>query len=63
LGGAGTTIGPLIGVMFMFYLIDFSSGLTNAYMLVAGVALVLITLFAPHGLAGVLRKKVFKWLP
>ena len=63
LGGAGTTIGPLIGVMFMFYLIDFSSGLTNAYMLVAGVALVLITLFAPHGLAGVLRKKVFRWLP
>jgi len=63
LGGAGTNIGPLIGVMFMFYLIDISSGLTNAYMLIAGVALVGITLFAPHGLAGILRKRVFKWLP
>lgn len=63
LGGAGTTIGPLIGVFFMFYLIDISSGITTAYMLIAGVALVLLTLFAPHGLAGALRKRVFKWLP
>lgn len=63
LGGAGTTIGPLIGVAFMFYLIDVSSSYTNAYMLVAGVALVLLTLFAPQGLVGTLRKKVFAWLP
>lgn len=63
LGGAGTTIGPLIGVFFMFYLIDFSSSLTTAYMLIAGVALVLLTLFAPHGLAGIIRKKLFRWLP
>jgi len=63
LGGAGTTIGPLIGVLFMFYLIDFSSSFTNAYMLIAGVALVLLTLFAPHGLAGLVRRKVFAWLP
>ena len=63
LGGAGTTIGPLIGVIFMFYLIDVSSNYTNAYMLVAGVALVLLTLFAPQGLIGTLRKKVFTWLP
>ena len=63
LGGAGTTIGPLIGVLFMFYLIDLSSSFTNAYMLIAGLALVLLTLFAPHGLAGLLRRKVFPWLP
>lgn len=63
LGGAGTTIGPLIGVLFMFYLIDFSSSFTNAYMLIAGVVLVLLTLFAPQGLAGLLRRKVFAWLP
>ncbi len=63
LGGAGTTIGPLIGVIFMFYLIDISSGFTNAYMLVAGAALVLLTLFAPQGLAGTLRKKAVPWLP
>jgi len=62
LGGAGTTIGPLIGTVFMFYLIDISSEYTTAYMLVAGVVLILLTLFAPHGLAGVLRKKM-RWLP
>jgi branched-chain amino acid transport system permease protein len=63
LGGAGTTIGPLIGVFFMFYLIDISSGYTSAYMLVAGVALVLLTLFAPQGLGGELRRRVAPWLP
>ncbi len=63
LGGAGTTIGPLIGVIFMFYLIDISSSFTNAYMLVAGVALVLLTLFAPQGIAGTIRKRTLSWLP
>jgi branched-chain amino acid transport system permease protein len=50
-------------VFFMFYLINISSGFTDAYMLVVGVVLVLLTLFAPHGLAGLLRKKVLTWLP
>lgn len=63
LGGAGTTIGPLIGVIFMFYLIDYSSGLTNAYMLIAGLVLVLLTLFARAGLVGELRKRWVPWLP
>lgn len=63
LGGAGTVLGPFIGTLFMFYLIDLSSGLTTAYMLIAGVALVLLTLFAPQGLAGELRRRVWSWLP
>jgi branched-chain amino acid transport system permease protein len=63
LGGAGTTIGPLIGTLFMFYLIDYSSGLTNAYMLIAGVVLVLLTLFARAGLVGEIRKRWVPWLP
>ncbi|MEP0961982.1 MAG: branched-chain amino acid ABC transporter permease [Roseobacter sp.] len=63
LGGAGTTIGPLIGVFFMFYLIDASSGVTNAYMLIAGFVLIVLTVFAPRGLAGILRSKVMPWLP
>lgn len=63
LGGAGTTLGPLIGVAFMFYLIDLSSSITQAYMLIAGVVLVLLTLFAPQGLAGELRRRLFTWLP
>lgn len=63
LGGAGVTIGPLIGTAFMFYLIDYSSSITTAYMLVAGVVLVLLTLFAPQGLAGEIRRRALPWLP
>ena len=63
LGGAGTIIGPFIGVLFMFYLIDLSSGVTTAYMLIAGVVLVIVTLFAPQGIVGELRRRVWSWLP
>jgi len=63
LGGAGVTIGPLIGTIFMFYLIDYSSSITTAYMLIAGLTLVLLTLYAPQGLAGELRARYIKWLP
>ncbi|MFN3208216.1 MAG: branched-chain amino acid ABC transporter permease [Roseovarius sp.] len=63
LGGAGTVVGPFVGTLFMFYLIDLSSGVTSAYMLIAGVALVLLTLFAPQGLTGELRRRLWKGLP
>ncbi len=63
LGGAGTVLGPFIGTLFMFYLIDLSSGITTAYMLIAGVVLVLLTLFAPQGLTGELRARIWRWLP
>jgi len=63
LGGAGTILGPFIGTLFMFYLIDLSSGITSAYMLIAGIVLVVLTLFAPQGLAGELRKRVWRGLP
>jgi branched-chain amino acid transport system permease protein len=63
LGGAGTALGPFIGTLFMFYLIDLSSGVTSAYMLIAGVVLVALTLFAPQGLAGEVRKRLWRWLP
>lgn len=63
LGGAGVTIGPLIGTIFMFYLIDYSSSITPAYMFIAGLVLVLLTIYAPQGLAGELRKRFFPTLP
>jgi branched-chain amino acid transport system permease protein len=63
LGGAGTILGPFIGTLFMFYLIDLSSGFTSAYMLIAGVVLVLLTLFLRQGLVGELRNRVWRWLP
>lgn len=63
LGGAGTVIGPFLGTLFMFYLIDLSSGYTSAYMLIAGVVLVALTLFAPQGLAGEVRRRIWRGLP
>lgn len=63
LGGAGTTIGPLIGTAFMFYLIDYASGFTTAHMLIAGVVLVLLVLFARNGLAGLIRQRIWQGLP
>ncbi len=63
LGGAGTVLGPFIGTLFMFYLIDLSSGLTTAYMLIAGVALVGLTLFAPQGIMGEVRRRFWRGLP
>ncbi len=63
LGGAGTTIGPFIGALFMFYLIDYTSGLTNAYLLIVGVVLVLLTLFARAGIMGEIRRRFAPWLP
>ena len=63
LGGAGTIIGPFVGAMFMTYLIDYASGITNAYMLIAGAVLVLLTLFARAGLMGEVKKRWLRWLP
>ena len=63
LGGAGTTIGPFVGAFFTFYLIDYASGLTNAYMLVVGLVLVLLILFARAGLMGEVRRRWVAWLP
>jgi branched-chain amino acid transport system permease protein len=63
LGGAGTVLGPFVGVLLMFYLIDWASSLTSAYMLIAGAALVVLTLFAPGGLMGEVRRRWAGWLP
>ena len=55
LGGAGVVLGPLVGTLSMYYLIDFLSELTSAYLLFVGVALVALVLLAPKGILGSLR--------
>lgn len=52
LGGLGTTLGPLIGTLLMFYLVDFSSEVTSSYLIVVGVILVALVLAFPKGLVG-----------
>ena len=63
LGGAATTLGPMIGTLFMFYVVDTTSSHTSAYMLVVGVALILLVLYFPKGIAGTLRERWLPWLP
>ncbi len=62
-GGAGTVLGPLVGTAVMFWLTDIASGLTSAWLMVVGVALVALTLFAPRGMLGLIRERWAKWLP
>jgi len=63
LGGAGTTLGPLIGTLLMTYLVDVASGLTTGYLMVVGAVLVLTVLWAPAGLVGGIRARWARWLP
>ncbi len=63
LGGAGTVLGPILGSFIMFYLIDFFSEYTTAYLLATGVILILLMLFFPLGVLGTLKKKWFHWIP
>ncbi len=63
LGGAGTTIGPLLGTLFMYYVVDVASGYTSAYLLVVGAALIVLVLFFPKGVLGTVRDRCARWLP
>ncbi|MER9671477.1 branched-chain amino acid ABC transporter permease [Mesorhizobium sp. M0208] len=63
LGGAATTLGPLIGTLFMYYVIDVASGYTSAYLLIVGIALILLVLFFPRGILGSIRQRWLGWLP
>ena len=63
LGGAGTVAGPLVGTALMFYLGDYASGYTSAYLLIVGFALVFLVLFFPKGILGTLRERWLPWLP
>ena len=62
-GGAGTILGPFIGALVMFYLIDLSSLVTTATLFVTGAALLLIVVFAPRGILGAIRERWAPWLP
>lgn len=63
LGGAGTTLGPFLGAVLMFALIEAASGLTSAYQFLIGAALVVLILFAPKGILGSVRERWARWLP
>ncbi len=62
-GGAGTIIGPIVGVLVMYYLRDIVSQMTSSYMLFVGLALVIMIIKAPEGIMGFVRKKWLRDLP
>ncbi len=63
LGGAGTTLGPLVGTVVMTYAVDIASGITTGYLMVVGAALVVMILWAPAGIVGGIRARWARWLP
>lgn len=63
LGGAGTTLGPFLGAVLMFVLIEAASNLTSAHLFFVGAALVALVLFAPKGILGTIRERWARWLP
>ena len=63
LGGAGTTLGPLVGTLLMTYAVDVASGITDAYLIVVGAVLVAAVLWAPAGVVGGIRARWARWLP
>jgi branched-chain amino acid transport system permease protein len=56
LGGVGTTAGPLLGATMLLVLEDQLSGWTEHWQIILGPLLVLVVLFAPRGLAGLLTR-------
>lgn len=63
LGGAGTTLGPFLGALLMFALIEAATGITTAHQFIVGAALVVLVLFAPKGILGTIRERWVRWLP
>ncbi len=63
LGGAGTTLGPLVGTLVMTYLVDVASSLTTGYLIVVGATLVVTILWVPAGIVGGIRARWARWLP
>ena len=56
LGGAGTLIGPAIGAALIVLLQNVVSGYTERWLIVIGTIYILVALFAPDGLIGLIRR-------
>jgi len=57
IGGLGTIEGPIVGAIVFFALQQWLSDLGVWYLIILGVAAIVITLFAPQGLWGIISGK------
>ena len=58
IGGIGTIEGPFIGVLFYFLLREVLSDFGTWYIITLGVVAIMMMLFVPTGIWGVLRKRL-----
>lgn len=57
LGGVGTLFGPVLGAAVILYLENVISAYTERWLLILGAIYVVVTLFAPRGLVGLVRAR------
>lgn len=55
LGGMGSLVGPVIGAFSMVLLQEVLSSLTKHWQLVMGLFIIVVALFLPHGIGGLVR--------
>jgi branched-chain amino acid transport system permease protein len=60
-GGIGTVAGPIIGTVIFFGIPEMLRVARLYRLVVLGVVIVVVVLFMPQGIAGVLRERVARW--
>lgn len=55
-GGSGTLIGPMIGATFMVVLKEWLRFLREYYMIMYGAGIVLVMIFMPYGIMGLIKR-------
>lgn len=58
LGGIGTFLGPAIGALSYFWLVDTLSTVTEHYQLLMGIILIAVVLFLPEGILGTAKEYI-----
>ncbi|WP_290647823.1 branched-chain amino acid ABC transporter permease [Aquisalimonas sp.] len=61
IGGIGSFFGPVLGAILVVFLEGELSDITDAWLLYFGLLFVLVVMFAPQGIFGVLTQQFFAW--
>jgi branched-chain amino acid transport system permease protein len=61
LGGIGTLAGPIIGTLVFFGIPELLRMARLFRLVIVGAVIVLVVLFMPQGIAGVLRQRIERW--
>jgi len=63
IGGTGTIIGPIIGAVLLTLLPEFLHAIKDYRMLIYGAILIVVIIYAPGGIAGLLKNLTDRYLP